>query len=64
MCRNAIGRASSSAFHAVVLARTQRWAARGLYRAVPWSEYDPGAKAKNKPVPEQQAFDFGLPAAA
>ena len=46
------------------LKQFQRWAARGLYRAVPWSEYDPGAKAKHKPVPEQQAFDFGLPAAA
>jgi hypothetical protein len=41
------------------LKQFQRWAARGLYRAVPWSEYDPGAKARNKPAPEQQAFDFG-----
>jgi hypothetical protein len=48
------------------LKQFQRWAARGLYRAVPWSEYDPGAKAKNKPGPGQQAFDFGggLPKAA
>ncbi|MGU3404820.1 hypothetical protein [Methylobacterium brachiatum] len=48
------------------LKQFQRWAARGLYRAVPWSEYDPGAKARNKPGPGQQAFDFGggLPTAA
>lgn len=48
------------------LKQFQRWAARGLYRAVPWSEYDPGAKAKNKPAPEQQTFDFGggIPRAA
>lgn len=35
------------------LKRFQRWAVTGLYRSLPFADYRPGMKAKNKPDPAQ-----------
>jgi len=40
------------------LKRMQRWVVTGLYRAVPFSEYDAGRKSKREMMGEQLAFEL------